>query len=185
MQAPTKEFRDKYFPDFTVVKLNNSNNTKVIENEIKPNYDWSGVNYTFDFQNIKDNIDYFIDIIIPKVCVIGRFQPLHKGHTIPIDKAFALSPYVDIAIRKEETDTYTLDEVKENITKMYRPQNVIFTPPLDDADWSFIEEYDIIVQGNPVVIDKIKPYLKELEFVPRIGSVSGTYIRKTNDKSFI
>jgi len=177
MQVPTKELREKYFHDFLIIKLTNSNNTKKIKNEIKIQTDWSDVPYTYEYTQFKENPDVLDSIFYPKILVIGRFQPLHKGHHIPIEYGFNLSPNVTVAVRKEDGDLFELDEVKNSLLTKYPFSHIIFTPPIAETDWSFVENYDGIVQGNPEVIKKIKPYNDEIYFIERIGDISGTAIR--------
>lgn len=179
VQAPNKTVRDTYFKDCKIIRLTNSNNTKIIKNEIKPTYDYSDIKTVYDYQDIKLNIYSFIKEIFPKVLIIGRFQPHHKGHDLVFQQAIKESPYIDVGIRKENGDIFTEEEGKNNILKKYPGINKVFiTPRLNENNWDFIKNYDIIVQGNPEVINRIKPFIKgKLVFVPWISNISGTKIR--------
>ena len=143
----------------------------------------------------------------PKVVVIGRFQPLHKGHEIIFDLAFSYSPIVDVYIRREKTDFFPLEVVKEMIETLYpEVNNIIETPPIEyDNGENFIEnikqnflkeKYKYLIQGNPDVLKylykRFKPKgfdvkslqekynidLPEVIFVPRYSNISGTKIRE-------
>lgn len=184
MQSPTPELRKKYFSDFIKVRLTNLNNTKKIANEIKPTYDYSTeIDYTFEYTDIKDNIHKLINVIFPKVLIIGRFQPLHKGHDIIFKTANKLSPYIDVSIRKESNDIFELSDVEQKIRNTYPfINNIIKNKCLHEENWVYVNNYDYVVQGNNEVIDVIKPYLKNKEtslvYVERISNISGTQLRK-------
>jgi DNA polymerase III delta prime subunit len=182
VQAPFPDIRRKYFGDCRIIRLTNKANDKVIENEVKPKYDYSDIKEVWEFTEVMENLDEYIGKLFPKVGVIGRFQPLHKGHSLPIEMAFKLSPNVTALIRKEAGDTFELEEVKENLLSKYDFRDVIFTPKLKAKDWSFVKEYDFIVQGNPEVIEKVEANGGKIYYFPRISSVSGTYLRENLEK---
>ena len=79
-------------------------------------------------------------------------------------------------MRVDEGDIIDLDK---NIKLLEsRGYKTIKTPKIDE-DWTeFANQFDIYVQGNPMVIEKFKDSKCELFFVPRYGDVSGTQIRK-------
>jgi len=190
MQAPIKEIRDEYLSEDDIeIVLNNTGHNPKEELGYNKNFsaDYSGVDYTIDFNYedfIKDDteIQKIIDLIFPKVLVIARFQGMHRGHKIILETAKRLSPNITIGLRADEGDLLDLD--KNILLLEGMGYNVVKTPDIDEPEkhWEdFVLNYDIIVQGNPVVIKKFQKCIDSkkirLKFVPRIGHVSATKIR--------
>jgi len=184
MQAPIKEIREKYL---------NENDVQVLINNSGPNpKDDMGYNKHFsaDYRDIdfeieftEFNVEDFYNKVFKKVLVIARFQGMHRGHKIVLEEAKRLSPNITIALRVDEGDKLDLDKNIELLRGM--GYNVIQSPDIneDNSIWEkFVEEYDIIVQGNPVVIEKFQGSVDrdgiKLHFIPRIGHISATKIRK-------
>jgi len=186
MQAPIKEIREQYLTedDIQVVITNNGSNPKDATGYNK-NFraDYSGTDYEYEF--IYDEFDPadFYRKIFPKVLVIARFQGFHRGHKLVMEVAKRLSPNVTIALRVDDGDV--LDLSKNMNLLMDLGYNVTNSPDIDDPNmvWEgFVSDYDIVVQGNPVVIEKFQGAVDNnkvrLKFVPRIGHISATKIRE-------
>jgi predicted nucleotidyltransferase len=72
---------------------------------------------------------------------------------------------------------------------------VIQTPDITEPNekWNtFVQNYDTVVQGNPVVIKKFQESVDtdkvKLHFIPRVGHVSATKIRealKSGNEEFV
>ncbi len=177
MQAPIKEIREQYLNkyDKQIVVINNGKNPKDDKGYNKnftPDYsDIDGVESLTLFEPEK-----FYDKIFPKVLVPARFQGFHKGHKVVLEEAKRISPNITIGLRVDGEDLIDLDKNMQLLkNKGYR---VIKTPVIDE-DWTeFANQFNIYVQGNPVVIEKFKDSTCELFHVPRYGDVSGTSIRE-------
>ena len=177
LQAPIKEIRDQYLSEYDVeiLIINNGDNPKddMGYNE-KFDPDYSGVHLAQILQDFKP--ETFYDLVFPKVLVPARFQGFHKGHKVVLEEAKRLSPNITVGLRVDGEDIIDLDK---NITLLEsRGYKTIKTPDIDE-DWTeFANQYDIYVQGNPMVIKKFDNSKCKLYFVPRYGDVSGTNIRK-------
>lgn len=177
MQAPIREIREQY--------LNEHDVQIIIENHGKNIKDDKGYNSNFtpDYSNVtlkqvlqEFTVESFYNKVFPKVLVPARFQGSHSGHKVIFEEAKRLSPNITVGLRIDAGDIIDLDE---NI-KLFesRGYKVIKTPGIDD-DWTdFANEYDIYVQGNPMVIEKFKDSKCKLYHVPRYDNHSGTQIRK-------
>ena len=177
LQAPIKEIRDQYLTenDVEIIMINNGDNPKDdmgYNKNFKPDY--SGIHLTQILQDF--DADEFYDMVFPKVLVPARFQGFHKGHKVVLEEAKRLSPNITVGLRVDGEDIIDLDK---NIALLEsRGYNTIKTPDIND-DWTeFANQYDIYVQGNPMVIEKFEYSKCKLYFVPRYGDVSGTNIRK-------
>jgi predicted nucleotidyltransferase len=100
-----------------------------------------------------------------------------------MEVAKRLSPDITIALRADEDDVLDLDSNINLLQEM--GYNVIKSPDIDEDDdvWEeFVSKYDIVVQGNPVVIKKFQKAIDDkriqLKFVPRVGHISATKIRE-------
>ncbi len=178
MQAPIKEIRDQYLTkyDVQVVIENHGDNPKDDKGFNKNfNPDYTGVVLSQSLQNFTE--DEFYHKVFRRVLVPARFQGFHKGHKVIFEEAKRISPNITVGLRVDEGDIIDLDK---NIALLEsRGYKVIKTPAIDE-DWTaFGDDYDVYVQGNPVVIEKFKDSFCELFHVPRYGDVSGTDIRKT------
>jgi cytidyltransferase-like protein len=178
MQAPIKEIRDQYLSehDVEILIINEGDNPKDAKGYNRNfNPDYSGVNLTQILQEFSE--DSFYELVFPKVLVPARFQGFHKGHKVVLEEAKRLSPNITVGLRVDGEDIIDLDK---NIKLLEsRGYNTIKTPDIGE-DWTdFANQYDIYVQGNPVVIEKFKDSNCKLFHVPRYGDVSGTNIRKT------
>ncbi len=183
MQAPIKEIRDQYLndDDVEVVITNRGPNPKD-ELGYNTNFsaDYTGSDYTVEFTDFDEN--EFWNLVFKEVLVIARFQGMHRGHKIVIETAKRISPNVTIGLRVDEGDILDLAENISLLKSM--GYHVIETPGIDDPNsvWSsFVERYDIVVQGNPVVIAKFQDSIDSgrvhLKYVPRVGHISATKIR--------
>jgi len=184
MQAPIKEIRDQYLTkdDIEVLITNNGPNPKD-ELGYNKNFsaDYSGIDYKIEFTEFDEN--NFWNLIFEKVLVIARFQGMHRGHKIVLESAKRLSPDVTIGLRVDEGDILDLTSNIKLLQDM--GYSVIKTPDIteDNKVWeNFVEKYDVVVQGNPVVIEKFQGSINRgdvtLFHVPRIGHISATKIRK-------
>jgi len=178
MQAPIKSIREQYLNEYDVqvIVQNNGKNPK---DELGYNKNFNPEYDNIESYSLQDfSAEDFYDRFIPKVLVPARFQGFHKGHKVIMEEAKRISPNITIALRVDDGDIIDLDKnIKLLESKGY---NVIKTPKITE-DWDTLsEEYDIYVQGNPVVIKKFNSNIK-LHFVPRYGKVSGTKIRKDID----
>jgi cytidyltransferase-like protein len=178
MQAPIKEIRDIYLNDndVEVIVINNGDNPKD-EMGYNKNFepDYSGVENTQILQEFSE--DSFFEFVFPKVLVPARFQGFHKGHKVVLEEAKRLSPNVTVGLRVDGEDIIDLEKNMKLLES--RGYFTIKTPDIDE-DWTeFANQFDIYVQGNPMVIEKFKDSNCELYYVPRYGDVSGTYIRET------
>lgn len=176
MQSPTKEIRDKYLNenDIEIIIENigiNPKDEKGYNRHFYPNY--TGITNKFILQDFTP--ESFYDKFFPKVLVPARFQGFHKGHKVVLEEAKRLSPNVTIGLRVDDEDLIDLEKNMELLrTRGYK---VIKTPGIH-SDWTnFANQFDIYVQGNPMVIDKFKKSKCKLYHVPRYGDVSGTGIR--------
>lgn len=183
MQAPIKEIRDIYLndDDIEVVITNNGPNPKD-ELGYNKNFraDYSDIDYTVEFTDFDEN--EFWNLVFKNVLVIARFQGMHRGHKIITETAKRLSPRVTIGLRVDQDDILELTANVELLKSM--GYTVITTPNIDDPnkEWEqFVEKYDVIVQGNPTVIEKFQKSIDSkrvvLRYVPRVGHVSATKIR--------
>jgi len=177
MQAPIKEIRDQYLTedDIQIIVENKGDNPKDQKGYNKHfNPDYSGIS---NIQILQDfSPEKFYNKYFPKVLVPARFQGFHKGHKVVLEEAKRLSPNITIGMRVDENDIIGLED-NINLLKS-RGYKVIKTPDIND-DWTeFANQYDIYVQGNPMVIKKFQNSNCKLKFIPRYGSVSGTNIRK-------
>ena len=183
MQAPIKEIREKYLDDRDVqVVVTNSGHNPRDDMGYNKNFQADYTDTDYEVELTTFNYKEFYDRIFKKVLVIARFQGMHRGHKIVLEEAKRLSPNVTIALRVDEGDKLDLEK---NI-KLLRDMgyNVIQSPDIDEDSsvWEkFVEDYDIVVQGNPVVIEKFQKSVDrksvELKFIPRIGHISATKIR--------
>lgn len=176
MQAPIKEIRDEYLNKYDIeILVENFGDNPKDKLGYNKNFspDYTGVNITQSLQEFEE--EHFYNTIFPKVLVPARFQGFHKGHKVVLEEAKRLSPNITIGLRVDNEDVIDLDRnMKLLESKGYK---VIKTPEIDD-DWTeFANEYDIYVQGNPMVITKFSKSTCELYHVPRYGDVSGTSIR--------
>jgi len=181
MQAPIKEIRDQY--------LNENDIEVLVENFGENPKDDMGYNKNFspDYSGVDKKVclqefspESFYDEFFPKVLVPARFQGFHKGHKVVLEEAKRISPNITVGLRVDEGDIIDLDK---NIKLLEsRGYKTIKTPKIDE-DWTeFANQFDIYVQGNPVVIEKFKDSRCKLHFVPRYGDVSGTEIRNSVKK---
>lgn len=182
MQLPYRNIRDQYLKEYDIQIL--------VENIGDNPKDDMGYNKNFnpDYSNVKNKQilqdfipETFYKMFFKKVLVPARFQGFHKGHKVVLEEAKRISPNVTIAMRVDKGDIINLDE---NINLLEsKGFKVVKSPNIND-DWiSFANEYDIYVQGNPMVIEQFKDSSCKLHFVPRYGDVSGTSIRNNLDYS--
>lgn len=181
MQAPFKRIRDKYLNenDIQILVENIGENPKDrmgFNTHFKPNY--NGVTEKIILQDFTE--EYFAKRFFPKVLVPARFQGFHKGHKVVLEEAKRISPDVTIGLRVDDEDIIDLDKnIKLLKDKGYK---VIKTPGIKD-DWTnFANQFNIYVQGNPMVIQKFTKSKCKLHRVPRYGDVSGTAIREAIGK---
>lgn len=193
MQLPIKEIRDEYLDDRDVkVLITNSEPNPKDEMGYNKNFqaDYSDVDFTVELTEFDEN--EFYNKVFKKVLVIARFQSFHIGHKIVLEEAKRLSPDVTIALRADEED---MIDLAKNINLLQNMgYNVIQSPDIDEDNsvWEdFVKDYDIVVQGNPVVIEKFQGAIDnkevELRYVPRIGHINATKIRnalKNGDEEF-
>lgn len=176
MQLPYRNIREQYLKDYDIQILvenigYNPKDDKGYNKNFNPNY--RGV---LEKQLLQDFMpETFYRKFFKKVLVPARFQGFHKGHKVVLEEAKRISPNVTVAMRVDKGDIIALDKnIKLLESKGFK---VVKSPNLDD-DWTtFADEYDIYVQGNPMVIEKFKKSHCKLHFVPRYGDVSGTNIR--------
>ena len=186
MQAPIKEIREQYLTknDIEVVINNSGPNPKDAKGYNK-NFeaDYSNVDYEIEFVGF--DAEELYNKLFPKVLVIARFQSIHKGHLLVMEAAKRLSPNVTLALRVDAGDEIDLEENMVLAQEVFSFVDVIKSPDIDEDNtvWEeFVEQYDIVVQGNPMVIEKFQGAVDSdkvrLEFIPRIGHVSATKIRE-------
>ena len=183
MQAPIKEIREQYLDDRDIqVLIHNSGPNPKDDMGYNKNFqaDYSDVDLEVEFTEF--NPEEFYNKIFKKVLVIARFQGMHRGHKIVLEEAKRLSPDITIALRVDEGDQLDLEKNIKLLKNM--GYKVIKSPNIDEDNsiWeNFVEQYDIVVQGNPVVIEKFQKSIDEkkvkLHFIPRIGHISATKIR--------
>ena len=117
---------------------------------------------------------------------------MHRGHKIVLEEAKRLSPNITIGLRVDEGDLLDLDKNIALLEGMgYR---VVQSPNIDEDNmvWEeFVNQYDVVVQGNPVVIEKFQRSVDcnnvKLHYIPRVGHISATKIRnaiKNGDEEF-
>ena len=183
MQAPIREIRDQYLDDrdIQVVLENYGDNPRDeagYNKNFKADYSGTDFNYRFDYNSF--SVDDFYNMVFKRVLVIARFQGMHRGHKIVIEEAKRLSPNVTIGLRTDDGDLLDLNKNIKLLENM--GHNVICTPNINESNekWiKFVDDFDIVVQGNPMVIEKFKPGSKvNLHYVPRIGHISATKIRQ-------
>ena len=193
MQAPIKEIREEYLKedDIQVVITNSGPNPKD-EKGYNKNFsaDYSDIDLEYEFTEFSP--EDFYNKAFKKVLVIARFQGFHRGHKLVMEVAKRLSPDITIALRADEGDMLDLDSNINLLQEM--GYNVIKSPDIeeDDTVWEeFVSNFDIVVQGNPVVIKKFQKAVDDkriqLKFVPRVGHISATKIReavKNGDDEF-
>jgi nicotinamide mononucleotide adenylyltransferase len=193
MQAPIKEIRDQYLNENDIeVVINNSGPNPKDDLGYNKNFnaDYSGANYHIEFMDFDEN--EFWNLIFKKVLVIARFQGMHRGHKIVLESAKRISPNITIGLRVDKGDILDLAGNIKLLQDM--GFNVIETPNIDDDNsiWEeFVEKYDTVVQGNPMVISKFQKSIDTLRVkllhIPRIGHISATKIRnaiKQGDDDF-
>lgn len=193
MQAPIKEIRDQYLNENDIeVVINNSGPNPKDDMGYNDNFsaDYSDVDYEIEFTDFDEN--EFWNLIFDDVLVIARFQGMHRGHKIVMETAKRLSPSITIGLRVDKGDIIDLAGNIKLLQNM--GYHVIETPNIDEPNevWeNFVENYDVVVQGNPVVIEKfqqsIDDGLVKLHHVPRVGHISATKIReaiKSGDNEF-
>lgn len=188
MQAPIKEIREQYLNEKDVqVLVTNSGPNPKDEMGYNKNFsaDYSDIDFEVEFTTF--DIDAFYSKIFKKVLVIARFQGMHRGHKIVLEEAKRLSPNITIGLRVDDGDLLDLDKNIELLKSM--GYNVVKTPDIneDNMVWeNFVNQYDIVVQGNPVVIEKFQKSVDcgsvKLHFIPRIGHISATKLRKAIQK---
>ncbi|RLA80310.1 MAG: hypothetical protein DRG78_11235 [Epsilonproteobacteria bacterium] len=176
MQAPLRDVREKYLDDndIQIIMENYGDNPK---DDLGYNK-----NYNPDYQDVNNvcvlqdfTVESFYNEFFPKVLVPARFQGFHKGHKVVLSEAARLSPNITVALRVDGEDIIDLE--KNMMLLRSKGYNVIKSPDIDE-DWtSFADQYDVYVQGNPVVIKKFENSKCKLLFIPRYGDVSGTGIR--------
>lgn len=193
MQAPIKEIREQYLneDDIQVVITNSGPNPKDAMGYNKNfSADYSDTDLEVEFTDFDEN--EFYHLVFPAVMVIARFQGMHRGHKIVMEVAKRLSPNVTVGLRVDDGDVLDL---ASNITLLRdMGYEVIQTPDIDEPRiyWEeFVENYDVVVQGNPVVIDRFQKSIDtgkvKLKHVPRVGHISATKIReaiKNGDDDF-
>jgi nicotinamide mononucleotide adenylyltransferase len=183
MQLPIKEIRNQYLDEKDVeVLIHNSGHNPKDELGYNKNFqaDYSDIDFEIEFTDFDEN--EFYNLVFKKILVIARFQSLHIGHKIVLEEAKRLSPNLTVGLRVDDGDAIDLSN---NITLLKNMgYHVIETPNIDEPNqkWeSFVENYDIVVQGNPKVIEKFQSCIEhdtvKLHYVPRIGSISATKIR--------
>ena len=177
MQAPFKNIRDKYLGkyDIEILVENHGDNPKDkmgFNKNFHSNY--NGVKRTIVLQDFTP--ESFYEKFFPKVLVPARFQGFHKGHKVVLEEAKRISPNITIGLRVDDGDIIDLEKNMELLRS--RGYKVIETPSIDE-DWTdFANQFDIYVQGNPMVIKKFKNSKCKLHHVPRYGDVSATKIRE-------
>jgi energy-coupling factor transporter ATP-binding protein EcfA2 len=183
MQAPIKEIREQYLDarDIQVVIENNGENPRDeagYNRNFKADYSDANLTYTFDYDSFDPN-DFYASVF-RKVLVIARFQGMHRGHKIVLEEAKRLSPNITIGLRNDAGDLLDLEKNMDLLRSM--GYQVIKTPNIDEPNdnWiEFVDQFDTVVQGNPVVIEKFVPGAKVgLHYVPRVGHISATKIRQ-------
>jgi energy-coupling factor transporter ATP-binding protein EcfA2 len=183
MQAPIKEIREQYLDarDIQVVIENNGENPRDeagYNRNFKADYSDADLTYTFDYDSFDPN-DFYASVF-RKVLVIARFQGMHRGHKIVLEEAKRLSPNITIGLRNDAGDPLDLEKNMDLLRSM--GYQVIKTPNIDEPNdnWiEFVDQFDTVVQGNPVVIEKFVPGAKVgLHYVPRVGHISATKIRQ-------
>jgi len=181
MQCPIAEIRHQYLieGDIEILVENfgkNPKDDKGYNENFAPDY--NNVHYKQSLQDF--DAQKFYNEFFPKVLVPARFQGLHKGHLVVLEEAKRISPNVTVGLRVDGEDIIDLDK---NIALLEsKGYKTIKTPNIDENWTSFGNQFDIYVQGNPMVIEKFKNSKCELHHVPRYGDVSGTKIR--NDINF-
>ena len=182
MQAPIKEIRNKYLNEWDKVIL--------VENKGENPKEFLNKNFNPDYSDVTEKIilqeftpEYFAKKFFPKVLVPARFQGFHKGHKIVLEEAKRLSPDITIALRQDPGDPIPKEKnikfLKELLEQRDYHCKIIESPDLNDEEgWlKLSEEYDILVQGNPMVYEKFDLSKIKHYFVPRYGDISATKIR--------
>jgi len=195
-QLPLKEIRDEYLEKNDIlVEINNSGPNPKDEKGYNKHFvaDYRDANYKIEFVN--RDIFKIYDKIFPKILVIARFQGMHKGHKIVMESAKRLSPCITLALRVDDGDKIDLEENIKLAQKIFPYVNIIKSPDIIDSNkiWGdFVSDFDVVVQGNPIVIEKFQDAINDekirLEFIPRIGKVSATKIREAiqrGDEDFV
>ena len=102
---------------------------------------------------------------------VGKWQPFHEGHRWLIEERLKLKKNILIGIREIENPSYSPDEIKTQVSKLY-PNEV------KDGKIKFIEIPDIesINYGRDVGYDIIEHKPPE-----DIKEISGTNIRNKNE----
>jgi nicotinamide mononucleotide adenylyltransferase len=183
-QLPIKEIRDEYLNENDViVEIVNSGPNPKDEKGYNVNFsaDYSDKYTTIDF--VDRNINYIYNTVFKRVLVIARFQGLHLGHKLVLESAKRLSPNITIALRVDDDDKLDLDKNIKLLQNL--GYHVIKSPNIDEENevWEkFVSDFDIVVQGNPVVIEKFQKAVDDnkvkLHFIPRVGHISETKIRE-------
>jgi len=177
MQNPYKEYRERFLneDDIQILVENKGRNPKDEKGYNRDfNPDYSGVD---GYQVLQEfNEKTFYETFFKRVLVPARFQGFHKGHKVVLEEAKRISPNVTIAMRVDDGDTIDLDK---NIKLLENRGYKVIKSPNIKEDWTdWANQYDVYVQGNPMVIEKFKNSTCKLKLVPRYGDVSGTNIRK-------
>ena len=186
MQAPIKEIREQYLNENDIqILIENIGQNEKEKLGYNKNFsaDYSGVTRTYKFDYDSFDSERFYNQIFPRVLVIARFQGMHRGHKIVLEEAKRLSPNITIGLRNDEGDALNLDGNIDFLKNM--GYHVIKTPDLNESKFTwekFVQEYDIVVQGNPDVITKFQEAIDhhkvQLHYVPRVGHISATKIRQ-------
>jgi energy-coupling factor transporter ATP-binding protein EcfA2 len=184
MQAPIKEIREEYLKEEDVqIIIKNSGPNPKDDKGYNKNFeaDYSGIDLEYEFMEFTP--EDFYDKVFKKVLVIARFQGMHRGHRLVMEAAKRLSPDITIALRVDEGDILDLDSNIKLLKDL--GYHVIKSPDIDEDNkiWEdFVSDYDVVVQGNPVVISKFQKAVDDnkvnLFFIPRIGHISATKIRE-------
>jgi len=193
MQAPIREIREQYLTEKDIqIVINNSGPNPKDELGYNKNFnpDYTGIDLEIEFTEFDPN--EFWNKVFKKVLVIARFQGMHRGHKIVLEEAKRLSPDVTIGLRVDEGDQ--IDLAKNIVLLQDMGYTVIQTPEIDEDNevWEeMVQQYDVVVQGNPVVIEKFQGAVDRgevnLHYVPRVGHISATKIRnalKSGDEEF-
>lgn len=176
MQAPIKEIRDQYLNEYDIeIIIENHGDNPKEDMGFNKNFqaDYSNIYNTLVLQDFTPEL--FYNVFFPKVLVPARFQGFHKGHKVVLAEAKRISPNITVGLRVDDGDIIDLEK---NIALLEsKGYKTVKTPSITE-DWTqFANQYDIYVQGNPLVIEKFKDSDCQLFLVPRYGDVSGTQIR--------
>lgn len=116
----------------------------------------------------------------------GKFQPPHLGHILTILQYYDEYDKIIVGVTEGPPRIMTLDETCNILRKVFKYMNKIEIYPIkytmdDESAIPYLpKEWDIVITGNPKVVELARKYKWKCRYVSRAKGIgySGTELRK-------